>query len=294
MSIGIGALAIAEPRIARVIGASGIGFGRLRFSLELHFQPIAEYLKELGIVELGSLTGFVSASCQRDSQFKPLGVAVPETSWFTTAADSNLPKHEELLLLLDLPWEQIEALEEVRGGGSLFFQIDLRLQLRSRRGVHVGYQTVSFEANLSIWSDVLKQLGYRELLVVAVELPLDAPAELRSAIEQLGAAHQDLIGGRYDSVVSRCRMAMDALDKAVPSENGAEKLIEVFSQGRKAMSKRARADLVRLAVRHYTHLAHHVDSDGSPESFSRQDALFILTAAAGAIWDAAAELRRRN
>ena len=287
MSFCIGPLVIAEPRVTGVTGVPGIGFSRLQFSLALDIGA-----RSGCVVELGNLSGRVDAGVSRSGPFKLLGTLTPETSWSTSTTEYSRTDH--LGLSLDLPPEQLEALEHLRGGGSLFFQIDLRLQLRENGKSHPGFDKHLFESNLSNWSKVLQQLGYLEYLVVAVELPIDAPAELRSAIEQLGAAHQDLIGGRYDSVVSRCRMAMDALDKAVPSENGAEKLIEVFSQGRKAMSKRARADLVRLAVRHYTHLAHHVDSDGSPESFSRQDALFILTAAAGAIWDAAAELRRRN
>ena len=51
------------------------------------------------------------------------------------------------------------------------------------------------------------------------------------------------------------------------------------------MPKRARSELVRAAIRHYTHLAHHVDAAGTPESFSRHEATFILAAATSVIWD---------
>lgn len=44
------------------------------------------------------------------------------------------------------------------------------------------------------------------------------------------------------------------------------------------------------AVRHFSHLAAHVDQQGAPETFSRQDALFILTAAAEVLWDATSRI----
>ena len=288
MSIDIGGLRIAELRIVGVNGAPGIGFHRLQFSLEINLPAMPS-----GTYELGSLTCFpyagISQSCP-----KPLGIVYPETSWFKSTTDH--PRREFLGMYLDLAGEQLEALERLRGGGSLFFQFEFRMLVRSReRGVELGFESVWFEANLSEWSKVLKQLGYLELLLFAVELPITVPQSLRTAIDQLRAAHQDLIAGRYDSTVGRCRMVMDAVEAVVEYESATANIRQAFSSKseiREAMTKRERADLVRMAIRHYTHLAHHVDS-GVPESFSRQDALFILTAAAGSVWDAAAEHRNR-
>ena len=103
-----------------------------------------------------------------------------------------------------------------------------------------------------------------------------------------------MTAGRYDSRIGRCRIALDTLETVVGYGSSVADVRQAFASknDREAMTKRARADLVRLAVRHYTPLAHHLDDNGAPESFSRQDALFILSAAAGAIWGAAAELRK--
>lgn len=132
---------------------------------------------------------------------------------------------------------------------------------------------------------------------MALELPLStAQTELASAITQLRAAHTDLIAGRYDSTVSRCRAALDTMNTVLKTDSPSPDVAQVFSSGRasrEAMTKHARAQLVRIAVRHYTHLAHHVDPNGLPEFFSRHDALFILAATAGSVWDAAGELIQR-
>jgi hypothetical protein len=288
LSIDVGGLQIAELRIVGVSGTPGIGFHRLQFSLEISLPGTPGRA-----FELGSLTAFAYAGISQSGP-KPLGIAHPETSWFKSTTDH--PRREMLGMYIDLAGEQLEALERLRGGGSLFFQFQFRMLVRSsERGVELGFEYVWFEASLSEWSKVLKQLGYLELLLVAVELPFALPQALRTAIDQLRSAHQDLIAGRYDSTVGRCRMAMDAVEAVVEYESATANIREAFSSRseiREAMTKRERADLVRMAIRHYTHLAHHVDS-GVPESFGRQDALFILTAAAGSVWDAAAQLRNR-
>jgi hypothetical protein len=289
MSINDGLMEVAELRIVTLNGTAGIGFHRLQFSLEIQLRATRGR-----IVQLGDLSAQVYAGTSA-SALKPLAIASPETSWWTHTTDD--PRREFLSLYVDLASEQLEALERLRRGGPLSFQFDLRMLVRSEaRGTQPGFDKLGFEANVSEWSRVLQQLGYLECLLVSLELPIAVPEELRNALAQLRAAHQDLIAGRYDSCIGRCRIAMDALEAVVGYGSAVADVRQAFASKneREAMAKRARADLVRLAVRHYTHLAHHVDDNGAPESFSRQDALFILSATAGAVWDATAELRKRD
>jgi hypothetical protein len=171
-----------------------------------------------------------------------------------------------LLLYVDLAGEQLDALEQLRGGGSLFFLFDLRVLVQSQiRGTQSGFEKRWFEATVSNWSKVLQQLGYLEWLLIAVELPISVVAELKPAVDALRAAHQDLIGARYDACIGRCRIAMDALETIVGYGSPIADARQAFASkaDREAMTKRARADLVRLAVRHYTHLAHHVGGAGA-------------------------------
>jgi hypothetical protein len=114
------------------------------------------------------------------------------------------------------------------------------------------------------------------------------PKELTTAIKQIHEAHADLIAGRYDSAVSRIRLGLDGVDKILTDDAARNAAIQSFAAGGdrpRDMPKRARSELVCAAIRHYTHLAHHVDASGNPESFSRHEATFILGAATSAIWD---------
>ena len=287
MSIHDGLMEIGELRIAGMNGIAGIGFHRLQFSLEIQIRATRGRT-----VHLGDLSAHVYAGPSA-SALEPLAIASPETIWCTQTRDD--PRREFLSLYVDLASEQLEALERLRGGGPLFFQFDLRMLVRSEaRGIVLGFDKIGFDANLSEWSKVLQQLGYLECLLVSLELPIAVPEKLRSALAQMRAARDDLIAGRYDACVGRCRIVLDTLETVVGYGSSVADVRQAFASknDREVMTKRARADLVRLAVRHYTHLAHHLDDNGAPESFSRHDALFILSAAAGAIWGAAAELSK--
>ena len=57
------------------------------------------------------------------------------------------------------------------------------------------------------------------------------------------------------------------------------------------MTPGQRAELVRLAVHHFAHPALHEEPGKPAEVYSRQDALFILSAAAGVVWEALARHR---
>jgi hypothetical protein len=291
LSITDGFIQIADLRVANVNGVPGVGFNRLQFSMEIQIRATPGRA-----VELGSLTAFAYAGTSRSGPFHPLGAPFAETSWF--ACTSDHPRRDFLSLHLDLTGEQLEALERLRAGGPLFLQFEIRLCLKSpERGMQLGFEKLEFEASLSVWSIVLKQLNYLELLLLSIELPIASlPVEFSAAAAQVRAAHEDLVAGRYDSTVGRCRMAADAVDAVVKPGSTLGQTIQSLSSNRAlvtAMKKRERADLMRMVLRHYTHLAHHVDPSGAPESFSRHDALFVLTCTAGMIWDALGELRNR-
>lgn len=287
MSISDGLYNVADLRPVSIHGVRGIGCHRLQFSLEImvHKSPAGT------AVFIGNPMCLVYGTRSQSEPPRPLGVATFETSWFTETTD--YPRREHLSIYLDLSSEQLESLERLRSGGSFFFKLDFRAIVKSpQRGVSRSDEQVWFEANLSAWSKVLEQLGHFEFLLLCLELPSEKLApDLRSALDQIRKAHNDLTAGRYDATVSRVRLAMDSLDTFLGGASSADAMhaFAANRDSREGMSKRARADLVRVAVRHYTHLAHHVAQDGYPESFSRHDAIFVLGAAAAAIWDAIGE-----
>lgn len=300
MSINFGARGIADIRmIAPPRGIPGIGFSRLQFPIEFHLDGLPA-----PAVVLEQLIANVSAGPPGAAQ-QPLGKAVPQNSWFTWTIEHR--RTETIVLELDLAGERLEALERVRAGGPLVFQFDLSLHVRrpvqAQPGmqsiwvnVQPGSERVQLLVNTSDWAQVLNQLGYLDLLIVAVDLPIEAPDQLREAVKLMREAHADLIAGRYNATVGSCRLAMESVGPLVSSEPSQNRISKAFAESedsRRAMSTSDRAELVRMAVRHFCNPAHHVGQNGSPEVFSRHEALFILTAAAGVIWEAIAQLPTR-
>ena len=125
-----------------------------------------------------------------------------------------------------------EALERLREGGSLFLKLDLRLLVHSQQlGLERDDQESVFEASLSVWSKVLEQLGYSEILLLAVELPVQGvPAELQGVVNQLPEAYQDRIAGRLDGTVARVRLAMDTIDTVLDFSSRAQ-VLQQFTGG---------------------------------------------------------------
>lgn len=118
MSISDGHTHIADLRITGLNGIRGIGVNRLQFSMEIDVRATPGRA-----VEIGHLSALAYATTSQSTPTRPLGVPVPETSWHLTTTDH--PRKEYLSLYLDLTGEQLEALERLRAGGHLLFQIDL-------------------------------------------------------------------------------------------------------------------------------------------------------------------------
>jgi hypothetical protein len=103
------------------------------------------------------------------------------------------------------------------------------------------------------------------------------------------------LSGARSVVVSLSRTIMDSLATSSGEKDAIRAAASKFRESREtreSMTKRERALLVHDAVRHYTHLAHHVDeSNGSAEWYSRGDAIFVLTLATAAFSEAVARHR---
>jgi hypothetical protein len=288
MSVTDGQRTVAEFKIAGVTAAQGIGIYQLRFSLEVEIAAMRD--EPARILEPRV---FVSAG-PTHSDSRPLGTGIPETQWF--AETNKDPYRSFFTLSLDLSGAQLSALERLRGGSPLYFCLKLHTLVESQRyGVQRGFEQSWLELPASAWAKILKDLGYTEILLVALELPVrDIPTHLRTAVQQLREAHADFIAGRYDQTVGACRLAIDGLHLALRDDADVERAFRAFGTDRRTMTKRERAMLVSGAIRHYTHLAHHLDSAGQLEVFSRQDAQFVLAATSSLIWDAVSALKQQD
>ncbi len=275
-----GTLAIGDIQVAgRPFAAPGLGFTWLKFPIALHLDPLDK--------PPAYLTAFLAEITVTVPGQTPvsLGRAQPHASLAVCTLEQSLPQPFELWL--HLSGEQIEALERRRAGQRLEFRVDLSLQIHYGGAIHPRRTDARFQVNESDWAEILRQVGYLDQLIVAVELPIDAPEPIRTAVQHMRAAHQHLIGGRYTDAVRDCRLAMDSLH---PLDDATAKVIKDTFAGpidiRKKMSLGQRAEIVRLAVHHFASPAHHEEPGKPAEVYSRQDALFVLSAAGGVVWEA--------
>lgn len=286
MSVTDGQRTVAEFKLVSLSAVPGIGFYRLQFSLEVDL--IASGDTPARVLEPRA---FVLAG-PNPSGWTQLGTAVAEIPWYAETRPES--SQTRFMVFLDLPGERLAALERLRTGGSLYFRLDLKMVVESLWGRQPGLAQPTLEVPLSTWVQLLKDLGQADILLVALELPvLDVPAPLQTAVEQLRGAHVDFLAARYDRTVGACRLAIDSVDAALGNASQVEQAFKAFQTNRTQMSKRQRALLVSGAVRHYTHLGHHLNAAAQLEVFSRQDAQFILAATAAVLWDAVGEIKLR-
>jgi hypothetical protein len=286
MGISAGGGSIAEVRVAGLTATRGVGFSRLVFSLALNVTPKQKDSSSILINNPVCDVWVGTARSESQSDLSLLGVATPDSCWHTYTLD--YPSTDGFSLFLDLSGERLAALEQLRAGRSLFFRLNLHVTTHPKSGLHRSLDIVWFEANPSLWSKVLHDFGFLDVLLLGIELPTkDVPSKLTGVVKQIQDAHGDLIAGRYDGVVARVRLALEAIEKITGMEqpDAAARLAFVERGTREAMPKSMRRDFVHAAIRNYAHLAHHPDSSGKPEHFSRHDAMFILSAAAALIWD---------
>lgn len=274
-------IAVGDVQSAgRPFAAPGLGFTWLKFPMNLQLETLDKppaYLTEI-LAEITVTAGGPTPLS--------LGRAQPHMSLAVRTIER--PHSQPFELWLHFTGEQIEALERHRAGKPLEFHVNLTLQIHYNAAIHSGRTDARFHVNESDWVQILRQVGYLDRLIVAVDLPVAAPEQMRTAVQRVRDAHQHLIAGRYTDAVGACRLAMESLHR-LTDDATAKAIRAVFAESKETREKMPlgqRAELVRLAVHHFTCPAHHEEPGKPAEVYSRQDALFILSAAAGVVWEA--------
>lgn len=270
---------IADTQVQGVTGLRGIGCYQLRFCVDFNLPNWGPHDET---IVLSGLRAEIAVGAN-PTEFKLLGHAMPETP--LSLQTKACPQRQPMLFLLDLSEQQLFGLESVRNGGDLYFRVTISGEARGSKDGQWAREELRHEVTLSNWSRVLRDLGYADLLVIGVELPkAELGHRLRAAVELVRQAHRDLIAGRYDSVIARCRQALESIRSVLGQKESIEGALDKFCKGpRKTMTKHERELLVGEAARHYAHLAHHVDQAGEQQWYSRGDANFLLAITAAMI-----------
>jgi hypothetical protein len=272
MSINYGSRIVAEVAVRHLSGAKGIGINQLRFSIAFNVPAWPE--QDLSNIECRNFRARVLVAPPGNVPLV-LGWAVPEA--LLTLTPSKYSNEQALLFDLDLADEQLHAIEELRSGADLQFEIEISGDATGPQGIQRLFEKIPYQVNVSAWCNVLRQLGFADILVVGVELPhVHHSSPLAKVTQTIRRAHDSLHQGLYEIAVAQCRHAIEALQAGEGEKKAVIASVEKFQTARAKMSKLDRERFIGEAVRHYTHLAHHLGDDGDFASFSRSEATAVI------------------
>lgn len=273
MSLTVHHYVMADVRAAGVFGECGLGMHTLKFGTT--FDIANQYPDHPAGMYIDSLRASVWLQSSNRGRLL-LGPAEFEQPLIIRRL--NHAMSQPSLLRVMLSDRQLLALEELRGGGGLVFEVEILGLAHAPNDTHPVADSVRVEVNLSDWTKVLESLGVADSFVVGVEAPLDAPPQMAHAVEYLKKARRALVAGEYEQTVSFCRLSLDSVKSASPM---LEELSESVRTGKSQnFSKSQRAAALYNVVRNYTNLGHHLDVAGQPVLFSRRDAVMVLTTTA--------------
>jgi hypothetical protein len=292
---------IADARVEGVSGKRILGGYQLHFGVELTIHP---HTPELAPTIISQWTAHVSCATGGGdlTSFAParpeLPMALQTFGWVDR-------KHAGFLV--DLSPQQLADLEQQRGGGGLRFALTVsalagrvitgasaqEAPLSMLADIELTSDVLTYSMGMSDWVRLLNNMDFRQTMVFSVQFPAGTASKPFGAAQVLlEQARERLLQGQYDAVVSLARKIMESIAAAAGEADQVRAATNKFRDSREAresMTKRERGLVVQEAVRHYTHLAHHVDEvDGASEWYSRADAVFVLALATAVFSDALA------
>jgi len=284
MSLNYNSRIIADARITNINGMRGLGVSILRLHVEFRKTPWrADEAQIVASVQWGVLNLRTASGIIRELGRAHLDLPIH----LTPSPDGGVVCHTFSIALSDA---QLFAIEEVRKGEHVELRLNLVASGYSAQYGHLAItDDISSTVSLSDWARISNELGHGDVIVLGVHLPIgEEAAPLRSAIGFLHQANKHLLNGEYDAAVARCRLAVESAQKILGDDAATRDAMLTYQKQRASMSALQREQMIREAVRNYTHLAHHVDSQGGVEQYGRSDATFLLTMAAAVITKAAA------
>ncbi len=275
MSLCVNSFRVADVTPQRVTLQPMLGAYELGFGVEISIEQAQDFECR---VSLRNARVTVKGD---DSESKTLGWAWPEVPYsFQQTKYSN---RNTLQFLLTLQPAQLNGIEELRAAGDLTFELHANgLGYDQNREERIG-DTWRFTVSRSDWIKQLQRANARDILLLEVPLPLpEATGERAKIGHLLKSAEEQFRAGGYIDTVAHIRKFVEALGKwRFGQEPWANKQLARLANKdeREAMSKNERETALWATIRHYTHPAHHVDSDGGTQEYSRSEAELALTLA---------------
>lgn len=273
MSLTVGSMILADLRVDSAWLRRLLGAYELSLPLQVRVLPEnPQQQQQRAAVLTGAEVSVRAAGGATIVGFAPLRVPMR-----IVAQKFELPLNTPLAVTLSP--SQIEALEDLRAGGDLDFEVTVVGEGREGTNSFPVQDQLRVHVPQSTWIERLRAADV--LNVLLLEIPL-AFADATEAGKALVAAHRHFVSGDYASCVSHCRPVFEVLG---PRVYGPEWPSSV-SNGRDA-TKEQREGAIAAALLRYTHLAHHSEERGGTADFSQSEARLILwqtAALAARVW----------
>lgn len=273
MSFNYNGYSLADLSVIGVSGRPGLGVAQLCFSVDLRIPPTAPpniTIRNIKVDVRATLAGGKS-----DASF--LGTGFAEGAFEIVTGRGT--ERSIALFCVVLTEGQIQAIDVQRQGGAVAFDLTVSAMANGPVGGWQQTESLKVTASPSDWAEVSAQMAGPEYFVISLPIPrCDHDHPMSPAIERIKNARGSLAYGRYDAVVSDCRLALETILRATGRNDAVAAAVNQWTSTRRSMTKHSRENLLLEVLRHYTHAAHHVDANGVPDVFSRDDAQLALSA----------------
>lgn len=277
MSLTIDGRVIAEARIQGVTLRGMLGAFELMFGFYLSVKPKTQDPERL------SITGARIRVSRQGEAWQELGYATPQWPFEVIAHQHQINMSPGLIL--SLQYSQINALEDLRDTGDLDFELLVFGKGFDANGEHTVQETLRTHVPKSVWIKQLKDAKARDVLMLEVPMSFVGSTKRDKEIHKnLRHAEECYRNGDYLGCVASCRTAVQELGyRKQKNKNWAGNALSALAGERNSMGKDAREIALFSALRHYTHLAHHSDSEGGVTSYTRAEARLILSMTASVL-----------
>lgn len=271
--------AIADIDLKNIYGKKGLGVYRLQF--DMTFDPYSgdsDEDKKL-VVSNFNTEVYIHQRGQKEAQKLYLGRAIPDkVPLVFEIKTTNYKTHASFIL--DLSKYQLDLIEELRKGEEITIFINLSCEIKGPDIHTTDKRELRYYVDKSEWLKALKAMQYGDFLLFEIPIP-DSKSEIPEKIlNHLKSARDHFIKGHYEVTLAKCRYVHDLLTDHLKDLGSIKEADKLYSdnQTKREMSKEDRMLLIRNSVRHFTHLAHHLedDEDGEEIVFTRKQAETIL------------------
>jgi hypothetical protein len=271
MSISINSHIVAEANIQNVYLCPALGAYELRFHLRISVKDASKNLKQF------SISGARISAKGNSGKAKYIGYAFPEKPLNIRQKTYDQEKHYELFL--NLTQNQICNLETLRDGSDLSFDVVLIGEGYAQQEVHQIQDELRNQIPRSNWLEMLAEGGARNVILLEIPIPFeDSQPEWEKITTTLEKAETYYRNGDYIACVSNCRTVIQEL--GFHRFKDKEWHVDQFNNiknNRPNMTKDERETALWALLRHYTHQAHHGESEGGVVNYGRSDAQMALS-----------------